>query len=256
VLGIDTLRNIVENSYFGLFFGSHYGLFPGAIATVLGNPLLLIVPKLLNIASGCLVLGLLLLRWLLLSIAERAKSDRRAEQLLEMTEVDGMTGLFNRSHFLNLAERERVRSQRYARPLSLLMVDIDQFKAINDGHGHDIGDRVVAEVASILRNGKRTSDVAGRLGGDEFAVLLPETSLGVTLARRCSLPLGLQLSVRTGLVNGCRQMLSEKLQRLIDGKAELARYLLYVLIIEHGTQLLRGYRKVRPRAEPRLNLLA
>jgi len=61
VVAIDTIRNIVENLYFGLYFGAQYGLFPGAIIGVLGNPNLLIIPKLLNVAAACVVLGLLLL---------------------------------------------------------------------------------------------------------------------------------------------------------------------------------------------------
>src|SRR2546423_1644178 len=64
VVAIDTARNIVENLYFGLYFGAQYGLFPGAIVGVLGNPNLLIIPKLINVGAACAVLGLLLMRWL------------------------------------------------------------------------------------------------------------------------------------------------------------------------------------------------
>lgn len=75
VVAIDTVRNIVENLYFGLYFGAQYGLFPGAIVGVLGNPNLLIIPKLMNVAAACLVLGLLLLRWLPAALRERAVAD-------------------------------------------------------------------------------------------------------------------------------------------------------------------------------------
>jgi hypothetical protein len=75
VVAIDTLRNIVENLYFGLYFGAQYGLFPGAIIGVLGNPTLLIIPKLLNVAAACVVLGLLLRRWLPTALQERAEAD-------------------------------------------------------------------------------------------------------------------------------------------------------------------------------------
>ena len=64
VVAIDTLRNVIENLYFGFYFGAQYGLFPGAIVGVLGNPNLLIIPKLINVAAACVVLGLLLMRWL------------------------------------------------------------------------------------------------------------------------------------------------------------------------------------------------
>ena len=75
VLAIDTTRNVIENLYFGLYFGAQYGLFPGAIVGVLGNPNLLIVPKLINVAAACAVLGLLLLRWLPAARRERANAD-------------------------------------------------------------------------------------------------------------------------------------------------------------------------------------
>src|SRR5262245_12944970 len=75
VIAIDTVRNVIENLYFGLYWGAQYGLFPGAIIGVLGQPHLLIIPKLLNIAAACLVLGLLLLRWLPLASKERAEAE-------------------------------------------------------------------------------------------------------------------------------------------------------------------------------------
>src|SRR5665213_3796253 len=72
VVAIDTVRNIVENLYFGLYFGAQYGLFPGEIVGVLGNPSLLIIPKIINVAAACVVLGLLLHRWLPTALQERA----------------------------------------------------------------------------------------------------------------------------------------------------------------------------------------
>lgn len=80
VVAIDTVRNIVENFYFGLYFGAQYGLFPGAIVGVLGNPNLLIIPKLINVAAACVVLGLLLLRWLPTASRERADADNNIRQ--------------------------------------------------------------------------------------------------------------------------------------------------------------------------------
>ncbi len=71
VIALDTSRNIIENTYFGLFFGSQYGLFPPAIAGVLGKPGLLIIPKLVNVAAGCFVIGVLLMRWLPRAVSER-----------------------------------------------------------------------------------------------------------------------------------------------------------------------------------------
>ena len=90
VVAIDTVRNIVENLYFGLYFGAQYGLFPGAIVGVLGNPNLLIIPKVINVAAACAVLGLLLLRWLPSASLERANADddirRKTDALTQETE--------------------------------------------------------------------------------------------------------------------------------------------------------------------------
>jgi diguanylate cyclase (GGDEF)-like protein len=100
---------------------------------------------------------------------------QQADRLTEMATVDGMTGLFNRRHFLALADIEWSRYQRHWRPLSLLMLDIDRFKSINDQFGHDIGDHVIVQVADICRRYRRKSDLIARFGGEEFLLLLPET---------------------------------------------------------------------------------
>jgi diguanylate cyclase (GGDEF)-like protein len=102
---------------------------------------------------------------------------RQADQLKVLATVDGMTGLFNRRHFLSLAEVEWSRYQRHWRPMSLLVLDIDGFKSINDRFGHHAGDHVITQVADICRQQKRKSDIVARFGGEEFLILLPETKL-------------------------------------------------------------------------------
>jgi diguanylate cyclase (GGDEF)-like protein len=102
---------------------------------------------------------------------------QQADKLKELATVDGMTGLFNRRHFFSLAEIEWSRYQRHWRPMSLLMLDIDQFKSINDRFGHVAGDHVIVQIADICRQEKRKSDVVARFGGEEFLLLLPETNL-------------------------------------------------------------------------------
>jgi len=94
-----------------------------------------------------------------------------------MATVDWLTNLHNRRHFFRLGEDEIVRARRYRHPLSVLMIDIDHFKAVNDTHGHIVGDEVLAAIASRLLAGLRQSDIAGRYGGEEFAVVLPETDV-------------------------------------------------------------------------------
>jgi diguanylate cyclase (GGDEF)-like protein len=102
---------------------------------------------------------------------------RNAELLEKLATIDSMTGLYNRRHFLALAEAEWSRFQRYQRPLSMLMIDIDHFKSVNDRYGHAVGDQAIISVATACQQGKRGSDVVGRLGGEEFAILLPETDV-------------------------------------------------------------------------------
>jgi len=99
------------------------------------------------------------------------------EELERLATIDGMTGIYNRRHFLVLADREWTRFLRHGRPLSLLMMDIDFFKSINDRFGHHIGDQVIVHLATLARECKRDSDVLSRIGGEEFALLLPETDL-------------------------------------------------------------------------------
>jgi diguanylate cyclase (GGDEF)-like protein len=108
---------------------------------------------------------------------------RRANaQLMALATTDSMTGLWNRRRFFSLAEAERERSRRYGRPLSLLMFDVDRFKLINDGHGHDIGDQAIIHIARTLTARKRPHDIAARIGGEEFVLLMPETDLaGATI---------------------------------------------------------------------------
>jgi diguanylate cyclase (GGDEF)-like protein len=100
---------------------------------------------------------------------------RNAELLEKLATIDSLTGLYNRRQFLVAAEAEWSRFQRYQRPLSMLMIDIDHFKSVNDRYGHAVGDETIVSVAAACQDGKRGSDVVGRLGGEEFAILLPET---------------------------------------------------------------------------------
>ncbi len=102
---------------------------------------------------------------------------RNAEEMERLATIDGMTGIYNRRHFLILADREWERARRYNRPLSFLMLDIDHFKSINDKFGHEAGDRIIVHLAHLAGHCKRASDVLARMGGEEFALLLPETTL-------------------------------------------------------------------------------
>jgi len=94
-----------------------------------------------------------------------------------MTIVDGLTQIYNKRYLQESLEREIVRSRRHGRDLSMLMIDIDHFKNINDTHGHLAGDFVLKELAGLVQTRIRRDEVFARYGGEEFAVVLPETTL-------------------------------------------------------------------------------
>jgi diguanylate cyclase (GGDEF)-like protein len=98
-------------------------------------------------------------------------------EMRRLATTDALTNIPNRRHFLIALGNESRRVQRTGRPISVVMGDIDHFKAINDTFGHAAGDHVLARVARILENNKRGMDTVGRLGGEEFALLLPETDI-------------------------------------------------------------------------------
>jgi two-component system, cell cycle response regulator len=110
---------------------------------------------------------------------ELRERNQQLESMLHHVEAlaitDALTGLFNRRRFSDVLRREFAVTRRYQNPLSCLMVDIDHFKRINDRFGHDMGDRVLKEVAQSLSQNLREVDMPARYGGEEFAVLLPHT---------------------------------------------------------------------------------
>lgn len=108
------------------------------------------------------------------------------EELERLASHDKLTGLYNRRKLDEMLAQEVLRAERYGRPLSLILIDIDHFKKVNDTYGHPVGDAVLAESASRLTRTLRTSDIAGRWGGEEFLVICPETAgdTAVVLAER------------------------------------------------------------------------
>jgi diguanylate cyclase (GGDEF)-like protein len=99
------------------------------------------------------------------------------EEIYRLMITDGLTGAATQRAFVEFLERELLRAKRHGRPLSLVMLDIDRFKEVNDAHGHLAGDYVLRGVAAVVRGEVRGDELFARYGGEEFAVVLPETVL-------------------------------------------------------------------------------
>ena len=112
---------------------------------------------------------------------EYQKRYRLEQQLKQLSDTDPLSGAANRRHFMRVLEQETTRAQRLAQPLSLLVLDIDHFKRINDAYGHPVGDRVIRRCAELCTRGLRDIDVVARVGGEEFAILLIGSALGPAL---------------------------------------------------------------------------
>jgi|GEM_PF-1654099 len=100
---------------------------------------------------------------------------QQQEEAHRLAITDSLTGIFNRRHLFFLAENELERSRRYHHPLAVLMIDLDEFKEVNDRYGHLVGDQVLQTTSFIIRQSLRKVDICGRYGGEEFVILMPET---------------------------------------------------------------------------------
>ena len=116
---------------------------------------------------------------LLESLALQIAAALQNAHLYELAMVDGLTGLFMRRYFDARIEEEIERSKRYKTPFSVVMIDVDDFKRLNDDHGHLIGDRVLRSIASCIKQQMRGVDTAARYGGEEIAIILPRTEMVV-----------------------------------------------------------------------------
>lgn len=128
-------------------------------------------------ATPMQVKGALYLLGVFRDITER----KRAEEAEELASRDSLTNLYNHRTFYTLLKDEIVRAQRFSRPVSLLMLDIDHFKRVNDTHGHQAGDTIIKGLSDLLQQQARAIDRVCRYGGEEFTVILPETEATVAL---------------------------------------------------------------------------
>lgn len=110
-----------------------------------------------------------------LGLREFYRSQRLAQKMEQLAATDPLTGLMNRRKFVEVITLSLEESNRYQQPLSVILIDIDYFKTINDRYGHDVGDRVLQSFAEILKTSARMTDAIARWGGEEFIVLLPFT---------------------------------------------------------------------------------
>ena len=131
------------------------------------------------------------------------RTKRFQDRLAQSAMIDGLTGLWNRAHFDQRIHEEVAAALRYDRPMSLIMMDVDKFKNLNDNHGHLFGDEVLQVVGDVLQDSVRTSDWPCRYGGEEFGLILRETDLdgAIILAERIRKEIGsLQLHNKAQLV--------------------------------------------------------
>ena len=111
------------------------------------------------------------------NLADSAAISLHNAQLYELAITDGLTKLFIHRYFQNRLDSELIRAKRYNSNISLLMLDIDHFKKVNDTYGHQEGDYVLKKFAKIISDHVRKVDIAARYGGEEFAIILPETGI-------------------------------------------------------------------------------
>ena len=137
----------------------------------------------------------------MLEMLTKSRLIAKIKRLEKLTIIDALTGLYNYRYFKKTFSKELARAKRYKRPLSLLMIDVNDLKKINDKKGHSIGDETLKKLSKILSKNIRESDTVCRYGGDEFVVILPESNkehaLVVAIGLRSDIEnkMGLTLSI-------------------------------------------------------------
>lgn len=161
---------------------------------------------------------------------EAEEALRESEEKYKLLSVtDSLTGLFNARHFYEQLSKEVLRANRYSHPLTMLMIDADFFKSVNDTYGHLEGDRVLSKIAAVISETVRSTDIAFRYGGEEFSVLMPEANFesGWMVAERIRAAIEkvnfatmsgaeLKVTVSIGMAQLCSKFDSDSLIRRAD----------------------------------------
>ncbi len=159
--------------------------------------------------------------------------ETKLTNLRDVARRDGLTGLFDKATFLRQLKEELERRQRYEMHMTLVMLDIDHFKKLNDTHGHADGDIVLTQVADIIQNQARTTDIAARYGGEEFSVILPGVSAkeGTIFAERTRAAVeaafqhsGYMVTISAGVAQALGEDTADSLIRRTDAKLYTAKH--------------------------------
>ena len=188
LLGLMAVSMVVHlrPSSSGWIFAAAYLLFFFTIGLTQGNPEQLLSNRINGLAAVGFGWGLSVLLWrqftTLTLQQEQLESanvelQNKQKELQRLTRLDGLTGLYNRNTFVELTRQELARAQRQGSGTTILLLDLDFFKRVNDTWGHPAGDAVLKNVAAVANSTVRATDLVGRLGGEEFIILLPSTSL-------------------------------------------------------------------------------
>ena len=181
---------------------------------------------------------------------------RAGKELARLSRTDVLTGVQNKAAFQQSLSDELNRQQRNRRELSLVYIDLDHFKEVNDGYGHLVGDQALQATVGVLLDRLRKTDIVGRLGGDEFAILMPETSsegsqkalqpLYLKMLEAMD-GLGLPITFSIGVVTSCDAMAPDELLNIAD-------HLMYEVKHKGGNGI--RYRELKPESGEPMNGLA
>ncbi len=170
-----SLLYLVPTAFAAWVLGRRWGLLLALLSALLWLSADLLAGHLYTSSAIAAWNTLIRLGFFLVVVALLLALKEQLELITHLARTDSLTGLLTRGPFFDALESEAQRSRRYAHPLTVAYLDVDDFKVVNDAHGHPAGDAVLMTLADTLKRGTRATDVAARIGGDEFALLIPES---------------------------------------------------------------------------------